>query len=49
VTVTNEGSRPAGSFYYQIDYRQVEDIKPEVPIFMPNTGRSFPVKLAVIT
>ncbi|MGB9893910.1 MAG: DUF2961 domain-containing protein, partial [Candidatus Saccharicenans sp.] len=28
ITVTNEGSRPVGSFYYYIDYRQLEDLKP---------------------
>jgi len=42
VTVTNEGSRPAGSFYYQIDYRQVEDIKPEVPYFHAQYRQEFP-------
>jgi hypothetical protein len=33
ITVTNEGSRPVSSFYYQIDYRQLEDIKPDAPYF----------------
>ncbi len=42
VTITNEGSRPAGSFYYQIDYRQVEDIKPEVPYFHAQYRQEFP-------
>ncbi|HEK85376.1 MAG: glycoside hydrolase family 172 protein [Candidatus Saccharicenans sp.] len=33
ITVTNEGSRPVSSFYYQIDYRQLEDIRPDAPYF----------------
>ena len=42
VTITNEGSRAVGSFYYQLDYRQVEDIKPDVPYFHAQYRQEFP-------
>lgn len=42
ITVTNEGSRPVGSFYYYIDYREVDDLKPEVPYFHAQYRQEFP-------
>ncbi|HQE63591.1 MAG TPA: DUF2961 domain-containing protein [Candidatus Saccharicenans sp.] len=42
ITLTNEGSQAVSSFYYQIDYRQVEDIKPEVPYFHAQYRQEFP-------
>ncbi|HNT01498.1 MAG TPA: DUF2961 domain-containing protein [Candidatus Saccharicenans sp.] len=42
VTITNEGSQRVSSFYYQIDYRQVEDIKPDVPYFHAQYRQEFP-------
>jgi hypothetical protein len=42
ITVTNEGSRPVGSFYYYINYRQLEDIKPDVPYFHAQYRQEFP-------
>jgi len=42
ITVTNEGSRPVGSFYYYIDYRQLEDLKPDVPYFHAQYRQEFP-------
>jgi len=42
ITVTNEGSRAVNSFYYYIDYRQLEDIKPEVPYFHAQYRQEFP-------
>ncbi len=42
ITVTNEGNRPVGSFYYYIDYRQLEDIKPDTPYFHAQYRQEFP-------
>lgn len=42
ITVTNEGSRPVGSFYYYIDYRELEDIKPDVPYFHAQYRQEMP-------
>jgi len=33
ITITNEGSRPVGSFYYHIDYRELDDLPPDAPYF----------------
>ncbi|MGB9906021.1 MAG: DUF2961 domain-containing protein [Candidatus Saccharicenans sp.] len=42
ITVTNEGSRPVGSFYYYIDYREVSDLKPDVLYFHAQYRQEFP-------
>ncbi len=42
ITVTNEGSRPVGSFYYYIDYRELDDLKPDVPYFHAQYRQEFP-------
>ncbi|MDI6845596.1 MAG: DUF2961 domain-containing protein [Candidatus Saccharicenans sp.] len=42
ITVTNEGTRPVGSFYYYIDYRELQDIKPDVPYFHAHYRQEFP-------
>ncbi|MDD8020182.1 MAG: DUF2961 domain-containing protein [Acidobacteriota bacterium] len=42
ITMTNEGSRAVRSFYYQIDYRQVEDIKSDELYFHAQYRQEFP-------
>ena len=42
ITVTNEGNRPVGSFYYYIDYRELDDLKPDVPYFHAQYRQEFP-------
>jgi hypothetical protein len=42
ITVSNEGSRPVGAFYYYIDYRLLEDIKPDVPYFHAQYRQEMP-------
>lgn len=42
ITVTNEGSRPVGSFYYYIDYRELEDLRPDVPYFHAQYRQEMP-------
>ena len=42
ITITNEGSRPVGAFYYYIDYRQLEDIRPDVPYFHAQYRQEMP-------
>ena len=40
ITVTNEGSKPVGSFYFNIDYRAYPRLcRPICSIFTRNTGR----------
>lgn len=33
ITVTNEGKRPVGAFYYYIDYRELHELPSETPYF----------------
>lgn len=42
ITITNEGTRTVGAFYYYIDYRQLEDIKPDVPYFHAQYRQEMP-------
>jgi len=42
ITVTNEGSQPVGSFYYYLDYRELDDLKPDAPYFHAQYRQEFP-------
>jgi len=42
VTVTNEGEKPVSAFYYYIDYRELPDLKPDVPYFHARYNQAFP-------
>ena len=33
ITVTNEGTRTVGAFYYYIDYRELAELRPDTPYF----------------
>jgi hypothetical protein len=42
VTVTNEGQRPVDAFYYYIDYRELEGLRPDAPYFHAQYRQEFP-------
>ena len=42
ITATNEGTQPVAAFYYYIDYRELEDIKPDAPYFHAQYRQEFP-------
>lgn len=42
ITITNEGSRPVNAFYYYIDYRELDDLEPEVRYFHAQYRQEFP-------
>ncbi|MGZ7046457.1 MAG: glycoside hydrolase family 172 protein, partial [Candidatus Aminicenantales bacterium] len=42
VTVTNEGQRPVDAFYYYIDYRELDGLRPDAPYFHAQYRQEFP-------
>ena len=42
ITVTNEGSRPVGAFYYYIDYRELPSLPDKIPIFHASYRQEMP-------
>ncbi len=42
VTVTNEGTRPVDAFYYYVDYRELDDLRPDAPYFHAQYRQDFP-------
>lgn len=42
ITITNEGTRPVGSFYYHIDYRELEDLPPDALYFHAQYRQEMP-------
>ena len=42
VTVTNEGERPVDAFYYYIDYRELDGLRPDAPYFHAQYRQDFP-------
>ncbi len=42
ITATNEGTRPVGAFYYYIDYRELESLRPDAPYFHAQYRQEFP-------
>ena len=42
VTATNEGTRPVDAFYYYIDYRELDGLKPDAPYFHAQYRQEFP-------
>jgi hypothetical protein len=42
VTVTNEGTKPVAAFYYYIDYRELDGLRPDAPYFHAQYRQEFP-------
>jgi hypothetical protein len=42
VTVTNDGTRPVDAFYYYIDYRELDGLRPDAPYFHAQYRQDFP-------
>jgi hypothetical protein len=42
VTATNEGSKPVDAFYYYIDYRELDGLRPDAPYFHAQYRQEFP-------
>jgi hypothetical protein len=42
VTATNEGARPVAAFYYYIDYRELDGLRPDAPYFHAQYRQDFP-------
>ncbi len=42
VTVTNEGTKPVDAFYYYIDYRELDGLRPDAPYFHAQYRQDFP-------
>jgi hypothetical protein len=42
VTVTNEGTKPVDAFYYYIDYRGLDNLRPDAPYFHAQYRQDFP-------
>jgi hypothetical protein len=42
VTATNESSKPVDAFYYYIDYRELEGLRPDAPYFHAQYRQEFP-------
>jgi hypothetical protein len=42
MTVTNEGARPVDAFYYYVDYRELEGLRPDAPYFHAQYRQDFP-------
>jgi hypothetical protein len=42
VTATNEGTKPVDAFYYYIDYRELDGLRPDAPYFHAQYRQEFP-------
>ena len=42
VTVTNEGTKSVDAFYYYIDYRELDSLRPDAPYFHAQYRQDFP-------
>ena len=42
VTATNEGTKPVDAFYYYIDYRELDGLRPDAPYFHAQYRQDFP-------
>jgi hypothetical protein len=42
VTATNEGTQPVDAFYYYIDYRELDGLRPDAPYFHAQYRQEFP-------
>ncbi len=42
VTATNEGTRPVDAFYYNVDYRELDGLRPDAPYFHAQYRQDFP-------
>lgn len=42
VTATNEGAKPVDAFYYYIDYRELDALRPDAPYFHAQYRQDFP-------
>jgi hypothetical protein len=42
VTVTNEGTKSVDAFYYYIDYRELDSLRPDAPYFHAQYRQEFP-------
>jgi hypothetical protein len=42
ITVTNDGAKPVDAFYYYIDYRELEGLRPDAPYFHAQYRQEFP-------
>lgn len=42
ITVTNEGTRTVGAFYYYIDYRELAELRPDTPYFHAQYRQEMP-------
>ncbi len=44
ITVTNEGTRQVGAFYYYIDYRELLEVSPDTPYFHAQYRQEMPCR-----
>jgi len=42
ITATNEGTKPVDAFYYYIDYRELDGLRPDAPYFHAQYRQDFP-------